>query len=614
MASFKVSTIFNAVDRMSRPIRTIQKRLRSFTRAGVRNMNQLKRSAQKATDTIKGIGQATIGAGATAAAALGLASRAGIEFEHTINRATAKMGDNVVKGTKPFNDLVAIAKQVGATTQFSATQAAQGLDFLAMAGFNADQSIAALPGTVDLATAAGIDLATATDIATDALGAFGLMTKDSAQLATNLTRVNDVLAKTSTSANTTIGGMFETIRKAAPTATAAGQSIETVASMIAVMANNGIKSEVAGTAVQNFFLRLAAPAGEAGKVLRRMGIQVADASGNMRDAFDIVGDLNKALSGMGEQRKLAIIQKIFGSEGLAGNLGVLNAGKDALVDFRTELEGSTGAATKLARRMEDDTMGSIKTLQSTIESVTIRFFELSGKAMRDTIDQTTVWIGKNREFIAQNMAGALTYIIDNLSTIVKTIKLIATTFAVLWAFNTIVKTLTGAMVLFNLVVAANPIVLMVGAAIIAIAGLAAAVYMHWEPIKTFFVDLWAGIGRGFETFASKLKDKFDAVFGPIRATIEWMLKKTEALLGSGSALTVVPAGQGFAVAGQAGGALQANQAPDIVTPEQRQAAVFREQIQRNIVELRINDPAGRVELDGKTETDDNVTITKTGGF
>ena len=334
----------------------------------------------------------------------------------------------------------------------------------------------------------------------------------------------------------------------------------------------------------------------------------------MRDAFDIVGDLNKALSGMGEQRKLAIIQKIFGSEGLAGNLGVLNAGKDALVDFRTELEGSTGAATKLARRMEDDTMGSIKTLQSTIESVTIRFFELSGKAMRDTIDQTTVWIGKNREFIAQNMAGALTYIIDNLSTIVKTIKLIATTFAVLWAFNTIVKTLTGAMVLFNLVVAANPIVLMVGAAIIAIAGLAAAVYMHWEPIKTFFVDLWAGIGRGFETFASKLKDKFDAVFGPIRATIEWMLKKTEALLGSGSALTVVPAGQGFAVAGQAGGALQANQAPDIVTPEQRQAAVFREQIQRNIVELRINDPAGRVELDGKTETDDNVTITKTGGF
>lgn len=615
MAKFKVSTIFDAVDRMSRPIRNIQKRLRSFTRSGVRNMNKLKRSAQKTTDAIKGIGTAAVGVGASAATALGLASRAGIEFEHTMNRASAKMGDGALRGTEAYQGLVDTAKQVGATTQFSATQAAEGIDFLAMAGFNAKQAMAALPGVVDLAVVSGADLGTATDIATDSLGAFNLMTKDSVQLQTNLSRVNDVLAKTTTRANTTIEQMFEALVKGGPVATAAGASIEETAALIGVMANAGIKGEVAGTGLKNIFLAMSAPTSEAAKVFRRLGVDTVDANGKVRSAISVFDDMRKAMEGMGQAQQLGIMDAIFGKIPIAQAINLLNATNGEVQALKQELDGAAGASGKMAKIMADDTLGSIETLQSTIESVTIRFFELSGKAMRGTIDQTTVWIGKNRELIAQNMAGFLTTIVDNLDNIIRAVKLIATTFAVLWGLNTIIKTLTGAMVLFNLIVAANPITIMVGAAIIAIAALAAAVYLHWEPIKTFFTDLWAGIGRGFDTFAGKLKAKFEAVFDPIRQTIEWILQKTEAVLGAGgAATTVVPAGQGFAVAGQGGGALQANSAPEIITPEERQARIFKEQIQRNIVELRINDPAGRVELDGKTESDDNVTITKTGGF
>ncbi|AAQ96547.1 hypothetical protein [Vibrio phage VP16C] len=603
---------------MSRPIRNIQRNVERFTRTATRNMAKLRRETKKVTESINGLGAKALAAGGTMATALGLASRAGIEFEHVINRATVKMGDNVTKGTDAYQGLVDIAKEVGATTQFSATQAAQGIDFLAMAGFNAEQSMAALPKIVSLATAAGIDLARATDIATDSLGAFGLMTKDSTQLALNLARVNDVLAKTSTSANTTIDMMFETIRKAAPTATAAGQSIETVSAMIGVMASNGIKAEVAGTAVQNFFLRLAAPAGEARKILRRLGIDVADSAGNMRDAFDVVGDLNGALATMGERQRLAVIQKVFGAEGLAGNLGVINAGKDALVEYRNTLLSAEGAADRMAKRIGDDMLGSLRTLRSTVESVAIRFFELSGGPMRDVVDQATAWIRANRELIAQNVAGFLNTIVENIDSIVRGIKLIATVFATLWAFNTIVTTITGAITLLNLVIAANPIVLVITAAIVAVAALAAAIYLHWEPIKTFFTDLWDGIGNAFDTFATNLANKWEALIAPIRSSIQWLLEQADALLGvGGAANTVVPAGQGFAVAGGGSGFVPgaaAPTAPPIVTPEERQAAVFSEQIKRNVVELRINDPQGRVDLDGESATDDNVRITKTGNF
>lgn len=605
---------------MSRPIRNIQRRLERFTRSGVRNMNKLRRHTRKATDAIKGMGTTAIGVGGTIATALGLASRAGIDFEHTMNRATAKMPGDIKKGTQAYKDLVDAAKQVGSTTQFSATQAAEGIDFLAMAGFNAEQAIGALPGVVDLAIVSGVDLGRATDIATDSLGAFNLMTKDSTQLQRNLARVNDVLAKTTTRANTTIEQMFEALVKGGPVATAAGASIEETAALIGVMANAGIKGEVAGTGLKNIFLAMSAPTSEAAKVFRRLGVETVDANGKVRSAISVFEDMREAMKDMGQAQQLGIMDAIFGKIPIAQAINLLNATNGEVQALKLELDGAAGASGKMAKQMGDDFLGSLKTLQSTIESVTIRFFELSGDGMRGVIDRTTVWVSKNRELIAQNVAGFLNYIVENIDSIVKGIKLLATVFTTLWAFNAIVNTLTGAITLMNLAIAANPIVLMVTAAIVAIAGLAAAVYFYWEPIKTFFTELWSGVGKAFDTFADNLKAKWEAIIGPIRDSATWLLKEVDNLLGAGAATTtVVPAGQGFAVAGGAGGAgfvppSGFRSTPSTISPEERQASILRQEIQKNVVELRINDPSGRVEVGGETDSDDNVKVIKTGGF
>ncbi|BAV81057.1 tape measure protein [Vibrio phage CKB-S1] len=623
---------------MSRPIRNIQRRLERFTRSGVRNMRKLRRATDGVTKSMASAGKTAAGAVVTIATALGAASVAGVEFEHTMNRATTKMPGNVRKGTEEFQGLVDAAKHVGATTQFSATQAAEGLDFLAMAGFNAKQAMAALPGVVDLAVVSGVDLGTATDIATDSLGAFNLMTKDSAQLQTNLSRVNDVLAKTTTRANTTIEQMFEALVKGGPVATAAGASIEETAALIGVMANAGIKGEVAGTGLKNIFLAMSAPTSEAAKVFRRLGVDTVDSTGKVRSAISVFEDMRTAMKGMGQAQQLAIMDAIFGKIPIAQAINLLNAAGGEVQELKADLDAASGAAKQMATQIGDDTLGSLNTLRSTIESVSIRFFELSGESIRGVIDRTTELIGKNREFIAQNLAGFLNGIIENIDQIVRGIKLFATVFAVLWTFNTIVKTLTGAMTLFNLVVAANPIVLAVTAAVVAVAALAAAIYYYWNPIKKFFSELWEGVEAAFTIAFNNLKAAFDAVFGPIRDAITWALEKIDSLLGAGDgATTVVPPGQGaFAIAGQAGGVLPtgpspdspfalagrrgglppagSNTTPDVVTPEERQAQVFREQLQKNIVELRINDPDNRVEVGGQTDKKDNVTVTKTGSF
>ncbi len=617
---FTVSTIYKAVNQMTRPLRQMKRQVESFTRGATRNMRKLSAQTQDATDKMMGLGKSALAAGAFVGTALAAASRAGIDFEHTLNLATAKMAGDIRRGTDEYRQLEEVAKNVGATTRFTAVEAAQGIEYLALAGFNAQQAMAALPQVVDLATAANVDLASASDIATDSLGALGLMTQDSIQLGKNLQRVNDVLAKTTSSSNTNMEQLFETIRKGGPAATAAGQSLETVAAMAGVMANNGIKAEVAGTALQNFFLRLAAPVGESEKLLKRLGITVSDSAGNMRDAFDIVGDLNKALEGMGEQQRLAIIQKIFGSEGLAGNLAIINAGKKGMDDYRKVLEGATGAASKMAKVINDDTRGSIRTLQSVVESVSIRFFELSGTSIRGVIDQTTAWITKNREVIAQNLAGTLNTIIENFDEIVRAIKLVGAVMVTLWAFNTVVKTITGAMMLFNLVVTANPIVLMVMAAIAAIAALAAAIYIHWDPIKEYFTELWASLGRGFDAFASTLSRTFDIVFGPIIASIEWMVEQARALgdmIGGGdssdpvSPYSQVAGGYNVATATPSHGY---GAARGLIMPEERQAVAMSQHTEKRVVELNINDPQGRTEIGGKQGSDDGIVITKTGAF
>lgn len=378
-ANFAVSNRFTAKDGVSKAFRRMGKGADRFGKKSSRAFRDASRSASRFQDITKGVlaanviqrgfGKISEGIGAVTTEFLG--------FDHAITSASAKFkGLNLAtqEGQKTLLDLKKTARAVGSETQFSAGAAAQGLDFLAMAGFNAQQSMAALPGVVDLATVANTDLGRATDIASDSLGAFGLMTKDATQLQKNFTRLNDVMALTMSRTNTNMEDMFEAVKKGAPAFTGAGQSMESFNALLGVMANSGIKGSEAGTILRNTVLRLADPVSKAAKVMKGLGIKTADSSGNFRDILDIMEDFEKGLGGMGDVQKTAALATVFGTRAVTGLSVQLKEGITSIADFRKELEGSAGASKKMADIMRTSLTNRLKSLSSAAIEVGFKFF------------------------------------------------------------------------------------------------------------------------------------------------------------------------------------------------------------------------------------------------
>jgi TP901 family phage tail tape measure protein len=296
----------------------------------------------------------------------------------------------VKRGTKAFDALQEKAREVGATTEFTAAEAGKGLEFLAMAGFDANQAMAALPLTVDLATASNLDLARASDIASDALGAFNMMSKDSAELTTNLTRINDVFAATVTSANVDMENLFETMKFAGPVMTTAGQSLETFAALTGKMGAAGIKGSLAGTALKNAVLNLQAPAGKTKAMVKKLGLTIADENGNMLDMIDILEQVEQKTKDMGTAQRGAAVEALFGKRAVAGVNVLLNEGGAELKRYRAELEASGGASKKMADEMRKSLGNRLAALKSAAIELGFKFieaFETDGKSAIETLTE-----------------------------------------------------------------------------------------------------------------------------------------------------------------------------------------------------------------------------------
>lgn len=536
---FTVESVFKAVDRISAPVSRMQQRIQKMTRSMRRGFRAVERSVDKVARGLKRAGTAITAAAAITAVALKGLINTGADFEQSIVSAAIKFPGAVRRGTEAFKALEDAAKKTGATTEFTATQTAQALNFLALAGFNAETAIAALPGVVDLATSAELDLAAATDIASDALGAFGLMSKDASTLGLNLARVNDVIAKTATSANTNVEQFFEAMKDGAPVATAAGASIETFAALVGKLADSGIKGSKAGTALKRVFLSLSAPTSGATKQLRKLGISTTDSSGDLLDVVDILGQLEKSLDGLGNVERSKVLDDIFGKIPIAAVNVLLATGSEELRTFRDRLLGAKGASKEMATQLRSTTRGSINALISAVEGVTIAIFDLNRGPLKGVIDSTTDWVRANKELIATNVGEFLAKVVNNFDEIIKTGKQIAGLVAlfialsaaikvvtvVTMALNIVLGTITAttvawaafsklilglpaaialvkvAMVALNLVFAVSPIGLLV-AGIAALVGLAAAVIIHWEPVKAFFNDLGKSIGSVVDSISS----------------------------------------------------------------------------------------------------------------
>lgn len=530
---FAVETIFKAVDRISGPLTRMTSSVNRFANSSERSLGRVNKSLDRTRSSVTAGVKATTAAAAVGGAALAKVTQTGAEFEQQITNAAAKFPGEVRRGTKAFEDLSDAARQVGSATEFSASQAAGALNFLAMAGFDADQSIGALPKIVDLATAANLDLASAADIASDALGQFNLTSKDSEKQTANLSRIMDVMSKTATSANVTVEQLFETFKDAGPVATAAGASIETVSALTGELANAGIKGGRAGTALRAVFGRLQAPVGAAAQVLNRLGIETRDSAGNMLDVVDILGTLDKSLAKFGTAEKAEILKTVFGEEPIAAVNVLLTAGSKKLNAYRKQLENTAGSTKKLADVIRDTTQADINGMNSAIEGLTISLFSTNRDGIRHVLSGFTEWIRTIDKAIQSNAELGKSIGRDLFKTIVELAKAvgvlivaiiamkvasIATSAAIVvfravsiaataatWAWNAavgampaILATARAAVLAFGIALTLNPIGIIITAigALIAIVSL---LILNWERVSTFFVDLWATIGNAFNT-------------------------------------------------------------------------------------------------------------------
>ena len=316
-----------------------------------------------------------------ATAVLGLATAAakmGSDFEAAMSEVGAISGAT----GEDFDALKAKAKEMGATTKFSATEAAEGLKYMAMAGWNTEQMLSGLDGIMNLAAASGEALGSVSDIVTDALTAFGLAAEDSSHFA-------DVLAQASSRSNTNVALMGATFKYVAPVAGSLGYSVEDVAVAIGLMANAGIKGEQAGTALRAMFSRLVDPPKDAAEAMDRLDLAITNADGAMRPLTDVLRDLRAGFDGLSESEKAQTASALAGTEAMSGLLAIVSASDSDFIHLTNEIENAAGAAENMASVMQDNLQGDVTILKSALEGLGITVYESLQKPLREAAQGAT---------------------------------------------------------------------------------------------------------------------------------------------------------------------------------------------------------------------------------
>ena len=270
------------------------------------------------------------------------------------------------------------AKEMGATTKFSASEAAEAFQYMAMAGWKTEDMLSGIEGVLSLAAASGEDLGTTSDIVTDALTAFGLTAADTA-------RFSDVLAAASSNANTNVSMMGETFKYAAPIAGSLGYSIEDTAEAIGLMANSGIKGSQAGTTLRTIMTKLSGEIEICGEQLGEFTIQTTNSDGSMRDFNDILADCRTAFSQLTESEQASVASSLVGQEAMSGFLSLMNAAPADIEKLRTAIQEADGTAQAMAGTMQDNLSGQLTILKSTLESLAISFGELLLPLVKDAV-------------------------------------------------------------------------------------------------------------------------------------------------------------------------------------------------------------------------------------
>lgn len=344
-----------------------------------------------AGSALKGAATA-VAAATTAVGGLAAASvKVGSNFESSMSQVAATMGlttADIANGSEEFEILAQAAKDAGATTAFSASQASEALNYLALAGYDAQTAADALPAVLNLAAAGSMDLAYASDLATDAMAALGIEASNE-----NLTRFGDEMAKTASKANTSVAQLGEAILTVGGTAKSLAGGTTELNAALGVLANRGIKGSEGGTALRNVILALSAPTDTAAAAMKSLGLEVYDASGNMRPLNEIFKDLNASMENMSEGEKTQVLNEIFNKVDLKSAQALLAGCGDEFDNLADAIANSGGAMQDMADTQLDNLKGDLTILQSGLEGLGIAAYEGMQGPLREAVQLATSMVG-----------------------------------------------------------------------------------------------------------------------------------------------------------------------------------------------------------------------------
>lgn len=464
----------------------------------------------------------------------------------TFEAAMSKVGAICRANDSDLAALTKKARELGETTQYTATQSAEAMSYLGMAGWDTEKIIAGMPGLLSLAAAGGTDLARTADIVSDNLTAFGLAAEQSTHMA-------DVYATVITNTNTNVEMLGDTMKYAAPVAHAFGASMEETAALAGLMANSGIKASQAGTSLRAGFLRLAGPPKMASKAMEELGMSMNDITAEQKEsamALESLGiklsdtngprkmsailtELREKTAKLGQEEKLAAMKSIFGQEAATGWLAVLNSGDKTFDELVTKLEKSGGAADEIAKKMQNNAQGAMTRFNSAVESAQISIGQVFLPAMAAAAEAGATFFGwfAGSETLTNVAIGigvvgvALTGFVAAVSAGAAVVNAYKTASiacnAVSKAFKACTILSTAAQWAMNAAMYACPIGLFI-AGVTAIIAVGYALYTNWDTIKQWFITLWDNPALAIQQFVNGIKDKFSDAFS-------WVQEKWQAI-------------------------------------------------------------------------------------
>ena len=469
---------------------------------------------QTVGDTISGVGTKLLPVTGAVVAAGTAAVTTAADFESAMSKVSAVSGAT-------GSDLDALsekAREMGSKTKFSASEAAEAMNYMAMAGWKTEDMLGGIEGVMNLAAASGEDLATTSDIVTDALTAFGLSASDSGHFA-------DVLAAASSNANTNVSMMGETFKYCAPIAGSLGFSVEDTAEAIGLMANAGIKSTQAGTSLRTIMTNLSGDVKICGSSIGEVTVATTNADGSMRDLSDILVDCRTAFAGLTESEKASAAESLVGKNAMSGFLALMNASDADVEKLSGAIDGCNGAAQSMADTMNDNLEGQLTILKSQLQELAISFGEILLPAVKNIVSFLQGFID-----VLNSMPDGVKETIVTIALIAaaigpvliivgKVISAVGTIMTIIPKLAGVINAAKGVIAAFNAVCAANPYVLII-AAIIALVAAFIYLWNNCEEFRQFWIDLWNGIKDAAVAVWEFLKEFFSTAWEFIKTTAE----------------------------------------------------------------------------------------------